>query len=145
MTPRIRDELKINLCVFLKMFLKDSVKTTNWVGNLQLRSLYVDDLFKREAVVDGIQASVTGNKMKPSVSRGERASVIQIGRICVDICLNSVANILMGVLDISYCDNIKTWMKYCEFWNYDSLLQWLLFPIQIGVSLHGAKILCLDR
>ena len=98
MTPRIRDELKINLCVFLKMFLKDSVKTTNWVGNLQLRSLYVDDLFKREAVVDGIQASVTGNKMKPSVSRGEIASVIQIGRICVDFLLEFCCKYSYGCL-----------------------------------------------
>ena len=60
-------------------------------------------------------------------------------------CLNPVTNILRDVLEISYWDNIKTCMKYCACWNYDNLLQWLLFPIPIGVFLHGAKILCLGN
>ena len=60
-------------------------------------------------------------------------------------CLDPVTNILRGVLDISYCDNIKTWMKYCTCWNYDSLLQCLLFPIPIGVFLNGENILFLDN
>ena len=58
---------------------------------------------------------------------------------------NPVTKILWDVLDISYCDNIKTWMKYCVCWNFDSLLQWLLFPIPIGVLFHETNILCLDK
>ena len=60
-------------------------------------------------------------------------------------CLNPVTNILRDVLDISYCDHINMWMKYYACCYYFSLLQWLLFPITIGVLLHGAKILCLDN
>ena len=48
-------------------------------------------------------------------------------------CLVPTKNILRDVLYISYYDNIKTWMKYCACWNYDNILQWLLFPITIGV------------
>ena len=48
-------------------------------------------------------------------------------------CLNPVTNILRDVLDINYCDNINTWTKNCAHWNDDNLLQWLLFPIPIGV------------
>ena len=47
-------------------------------------------------------------------------------------CLNTVTKIIRGALYISYCDNIKTWMKYCACWKYDSLLQLLLLPIPIG-------------
>ena len=42
--------------------------------------------------------------------------------------MNLVTNILRDILDINYCDNIKTWMKYCACWNHDSLIQWLMFP-----------------
>ena len=56
-----------------------------------------------------------------------------------------VTKILRDVLEISYNDNIKTWMNYCACWDQDGMLQWLLFPIPIGVFLHGSKILCLDN
>ena len=57
----------------------------------------------------------------------------------------TLTNILRDVLDTSYYDNIRTWMKYCACYNYDSMFQWLLFPITIRVFFHGAKILCLDN
>ena len=63
-----------------------------------------------------------------SISHNNRISLY------VFFCLNPITNIVGDVLDISYCDNIKTWMNYCACWNYDSLLQWLLFPIPIGFS-----------
>ena len=59
--------------------------------------------------------------------------------------MDPVTNILRDVLDISYCDNIKTCMNYCVCWNYDSLLQWLLFPIPIVIFFLGAKILFLEK
>ena len=53
--------------------------------------------------------------------------------------------ILSDVLYISYFDKIKTCMKYCACWDYDGLLQWLLFTIPIGVFLHGENMLCLEN
>ena len=49
---------------------KDNVKPAHWVGHSQLRSLNADGFFKIKPVVDEKNASVTGNKMKQSVSRG---------------------------------------------------------------------------
>ena len=66
--------------------------------------------------------------------------------LCMDFYpLNTVTNSLRDILDISYYKNIETWMDNCECWNYDSLLQWLLFPISISFSLHGENIFSLDK
>ena len=43
-------------------------------------------------------------------------------------------NILGGVLGISHCDNIKTWVNYCACWYYDGLVQWLIFLVPISFS-----------
>ena len=40
---------------------KDNVKTAHWVGRSKLRSLYIDDFFKRTPKCDENQANVTGN------------------------------------------------------------------------------------
>ena len=53
------------------MFYKDNGKPAHWVGHSQLISLYTYDLFKITPVFDEKQASLTGNKMKQSVS-GEK-------------------------------------------------------------------------
>ena len=60
-------------------------------------------------------------------------------------CLFPATHIIRDVLYISYYDNINKWMKYCACWDYNGLLQWLLFPIPIGVFLHGSKIFFLDN
>ena len=61
---------KINFVCLLKEKLKDNVKPADWVGHSQLISLDTYDLFKRTPNVDEKQASVTGNTIKQSVSRG---------------------------------------------------------------------------
>ena len=45
-------------------------KTSHWVAHSQLRSLDTDDFFKMKLFVDDIQASVTRNTTKQSVSGG---------------------------------------------------------------------------
>ena len=69
MNPKSRDERRNPCCVSsFKTHFKDNVKTAHWVGHSQLRSLDKYDLFKITSVVDYIQASVTVNTMKQSVS-----------------------------------------------------------------------------
>ena len=60
--------------------LKHNVKPEKWVGQLQLRFLDTDELFGRTPVLDDIHASVTGNKVKQSVSGGEESSFIKTRR-----------------------------------------------------------------
>ena len=59
-----------NLVCLQKKGFKDNVRTAHWVGHSQLRSLDTDHLFKMTPFFDDRQASVTGNKMKQSVSGG---------------------------------------------------------------------------
>ena len=61
------------------------------------------------------------------------------------LCFVPAKKFLRDVLYISYYDNIKTWTKYCACWGYNGLLKWSLFPIPIGVFLHGEKILWIDN
>ena len=51
------------VCLQNKCF-KDNVKTAHWVGHSKLRSLDIDDLFKRTTDVDDTQYSVNGTTMK---------------------------------------------------------------------------------
>ena len=53
-----------------KKCFKDNIKTARWDGHPQLRTLYIDDFFRRKPFFDEKQASVTGNTSKQSVSRG---------------------------------------------------------------------------
>ena len=64
---------------------KDNVKTAHWVGHLQLRSLDTDNFIKTTPCVDDIQATVTGNTMKKSVSggRGESIFITRMRRKCI--------------------------------------------------------------
>ena len=48
-------------CVFKKICFKDINKPAHWVGQSELISLDVDDLFKRTPKFDENQASVTMN------------------------------------------------------------------------------------
>ena len=73
MNPRSRDEQKNPFCVSSKNnCFKDNVKTAHWVGQSQLGPLDTYYFCERTPVVDDIQASVTGNKMKKSVSEGKK-------------------------------------------------------------------------
>ena len=53
--------------------------------------------------------------------------------------LNPATNFLGDVLYISYYNNINTCMNYCACWEYNGMLKWFLFPMPIGVLLHGAR------
>ena len=50
------------MCVLKKNCVKDFVKPAHWVGHSKLRSLDIDDFFKRTPKFDENQASVTVNK-----------------------------------------------------------------------------------
>ena len=60
MNPRSHDEIKIHFACLQKI-IKDNNKPAHWVDHSKLRSLDIDELFKRTPKVDGKQASVTGN------------------------------------------------------------------------------------
>ena len=57
-------------------FFKDNVKPAHWVGHSQLISLDTDNSFKITPDVDEKQATVTGNTVKQSVSRGGENPVL---------------------------------------------------------------------
>ena len=40
------------------------------------------------------------------------------------------------VLYVSYYDDLKAWMMYCECWEYKGMLKWLLFPIPLILLLN---------
>ena len=48
-------------CVFKNNLKKDNVKLAHWGGHSKLRSLHIDDFFKRTPEFYENQASVTGN------------------------------------------------------------------------------------
>ena len=48
------------MCVFKNECFKDNNKPAHWVGHSKLRSLYIDELFKRTPNFDEKWASVSG-------------------------------------------------------------------------------------
>ena len=65
-------KIKHFVCL-IKKKIKYNVKAAHWIGHSQLISLDTDDFFKRAPVVDYIQAGVTGNIMKQSVSEKKKS------------------------------------------------------------------------
>ena len=65
MNPRSRDEIKNPFCVSSKTIcFKDNKKSAHWVGHSKLRSLDLDELFKRTPNFDEKEASVTGKTLE---------------------------------------------------------------------------------
>ena len=60
--PKSRDEIKNPFCVSSKKkSFKDKNEPAHWVGRSKLRSLDIDELFKRTQKFDEKEAGVTGN------------------------------------------------------------------------------------
>ena len=57
MNPIRREERKYILCVFKTI--KDNNKTAHWVGHSKLRSVYIDEFFKKTPKIYEKEASVT--------------------------------------------------------------------------------------
>ena len=49
------------------------------------------------------------------------------------------------IINICYCINFRSWMKYCDCWSCDNILLGVFIPIPISVYLYITKQLCFNN